>query len=140
MFVNTSLVYSDFNYGVDINFAENASFRLDQAINDIYIKSDWTNYVNTKSTLNFGGQVIYHRFNPGLFSPNNEASSILFEETQIEKRKALETGWYVDQEYKHSPRLNFRYGLQYLHLATLVAQNTPILKTLKLMSPYQHSL
>lgn len=112
MFVNTSLVYSDFNYGVDINFAENASFGLDQSINDIYIKSDWTNYINTKSTLNFGGQVIYHRFNPGLFAPNNEASSLLFEETQIEKRKALETGWYVDHEYKHSPRLNFRYGLR----------------------------
>ena len=55
MFVNTSLVYSDFNYGVDISFADNASFGLDQSINDIYIKSDWTNFVNQKSKLNFGG-------------------------------------------------------------------------------------
>ena len=112
MFVNTSLVYSDFNYGVDINFAENASFGLDQAINDIYIKSDWTNFLNQKSKLNFGGQVIYHRFNPGLFAPNNEESAVVFQETQIEKRKALESGWYIDHEYKHSTRLNFRYGLR----------------------------
>jgi hypothetical protein len=112
MFVNTSLVYSDFNYGVDINFADNASFGLDQSINDIYIKSDWTNFINQKSKLNFGGQVIYHRFNPGLFAPNNEESALIFTETQIEKRKALESGWYIDHEYKHSTRLNFRYGLR----------------------------
>jgi hypothetical protein len=112
MFVNTSLVYSDFNYGVDINFADNASFGLDQSINDIYIKSDWTNFINQKSELNFGGQVIYHRFNPGLFAPNNEESALIFTEIQIEKRKALESGWYIDHEYKHSTRLNFRYGLR----------------------------
>lgn len=112
MFVNTSLVYSDFNYGVDINIAENASFGLDQAINDVYIKSDWTNFLNQKSKLNFGGQVIYHRFNPGLFAANNEESAQIFTETQIEKRKALETGWYIDHEYKHSTRLNFRYGVR----------------------------
>ena len=112
MFVNTSLVYSDFNYGVDINFAENASFGLDQSINDVYIKSDWTNFINQKSKLNFGGQVIYHRFNPGLFAPNNEESALIFQETQLEKRKALESGWYIDHEYKHSTRLNFRYGLR----------------------------
>ena len=112
MFVNTSLVYSDFNYGVDINFAENASFGLDQAINDIYVKSDWTNYISQKSKLNFGGQVIYHRFNPGLFAPNNEESAAIFQEVQIEKRKAIETGWYVGHEYKHSNRLNMYYGLR----------------------------
>lgn len=112
VFVNTSLVFSDFNYGVDIRFAENADFGLDQAINDIYLKSDWTNFISTKSKLNYGTQVTYHRFNPGLFSANNDASSEIFEDVQIEKRKALEIGWYIDHEYKHSTRLNMRYGLR----------------------------
>ena len=112
MFVNTSLVYSDFNYGFDIKFAENASFGLDQAINDVYIKSDWTNFVSQKSKINFGGQVIYHRFDPGLFAANNEDSRLIFDDLQIEKRKAIETGWYFDHEYKHSNRLNMRYGLR----------------------------
>lgn len=113
MFVNTSLVYSDFNYGFDIKFAENANFGLDQAINDVYIKSDWTNFVSQKSKLNFGTQVTYHRFNPGLFAANNEESRVIFDDTQLEKRKALETGWYMDHEYKHSTRLNMRYGLRF---------------------------
>ena len=113
VFVNTSLVFSDFNYGVDIRFSENADFGLDQAINDIYLKSDWTNFISTKSKLNYGAQVTYHRFNPGLFSANNDASSEIFEDVQIEKRKALETGSYIDHEYKHSTRLNMRYGLRF---------------------------
>ena len=112
LFVNTSLVYSDFNYGFDVKFAENANFGLDQAINDIYIKSDWTNYINQNSKLNFGAQVIYHRFNPGLFAANNEESKAIFSEIQLEKKKALESGWYIDHEYKFNKRLNVRYGLR----------------------------
>lgn len=111
-FVNTSLVYSDFNYGFDIKFAENASFGLDQAINDIYIKSDWTHYASQKSILNYGGQVTYHRFNPGLFAANNEDSRAIFEDTQLEKKKALENGFYIDHDYKYNKRLNMRYGLR----------------------------
>jgi hypothetical protein len=113
LFVNTSLVYSDFNYGFEVKFAENANFGLDQAINDIYLKSDWTNFISQNSKLNFGTQVTYHRFNPGYFSPQNEESKALFEPLQIEKRKALETGWYVDHEYKFDERLNVRYGMRF---------------------------
>ena len=112
MFVNTSLVYSNFNYGVDIKFAENASFGLDQYIKDVDLKSDWTNYISQKSKLNFGAQAIYHRFNPGLFAANNDESRLIFNDVQIEKRKALESGWYVDHEYKQSSRFNFRYGIR----------------------------
>ncbi|PCJ65965.1 MAG: hypothetical protein COA58_07755 [Bacteroidetes bacterium] len=112
VFVNTSLVFSDFKYGFDIKFAENANFGLDQSIQDSYLKSDWTNFISQKSKLNFGGQVTYHRFNPGLFAANNEESKKLFSDIQIEKRKALETGLYIDHEYKHSNRLNMRYGLR----------------------------
>jgi hypothetical protein len=113
LFVNTSVVYSDFNYGFEVKFAENANFGLDQSITDNYIKSDWTNYINPKSKLNFGGQLIYHKFNPGLFAPKNEESEAIFTETQIEERKALESGWYIDHEYEFSNRLNVRYGLRF---------------------------
>lgn len=112
IFVNTSLVYSDFNYGFDIKFAENANFGLDQSINDVYIKTDWTNFISQESKLNFGAQLTYHRFNPGLFSANNEESSEIFQDVQIEERKAIESGWYVDHEYKPSKRLNMRYGIR----------------------------
>lgn len=112
LFTNTSFVYSDFNYGTEIRFAENASFGLDQAINDVYLKSDWTNFISPNSKLNFGGQAILHRFNPGLFKPLTEESEAIFQELQIEERRAFESGWYVDHEYKVNNRLNMRYGLR----------------------------
>jgi hypothetical protein len=135
MFVNTSLVYSDFNYGFDIKFAENASFGLDQAINDIYIKSDWTNYLNPNSKLNFGGQVTYHRFNPGLFSANNEDSRLIFQDIQLEKKKALENGLYIDHEYTHSKRLNVRYGLRVSSFSNIGGSEYTYTKNLETNEP-----
>jgi hypothetical protein len=112
MFVNTSLVYSDFNYGFEIKIAKNAEFGMDQSIKDVYLKSDWTNYINKNSKLNFGVQVTHHNFNPGLFKPLNKESEAFFTEIQLEERKALETGLYIDHEYKISQRFNMRYGLR----------------------------
>ncbi len=112
LFSNLSLVYSDFNYGFGVEFAENASFGFDQDIRDIYIKPDFTYYFNTKSTLNFGGQLIHHNFNPGTFTSNESVQ-------QIEERQALEAAIYVDHKYEFSKRLNVRYGLRYSAFANL---------------------
>ncbi len=112
MFVNTSLVYSDFNYGFEVKFAKNAEFGLDQSIKDVYLKSDWTNFISQNSKLNFGTQLIHHKFNPGLFKPLNEESEAFFQELQLEERRAFESGWYIDHEYKFNERLNVRYGLR----------------------------
>ena len=112
LFMNTSLIYSDFYYGFNISFAENASFKLDQSITDLYIKSDWSYFLNQENKFTFGGQAINHYFNPGRFSPTNEESRVIFDETQIEERRALETGLYVDHEYKPNKRFNMRYGLR----------------------------
>ena len=112
LFSNISLVYSDFNYGFGIKFAENANFGLEQNIRDIYIKPDFTYYLSTKSTLGFGGQLTYHRFNPGLFQALNEASQEFFTDVQLQERNALESGIYVDHRYEFNEKLKIRYGLR----------------------------
>ena len=106
LFSNLSLVYSDFDYGFGVEFAENASFGFDQDIEDLYIKPDFTYFFNTKSTLNFGGQLIHHNFNPGTFTSTQSVQ-------QIEERRALEGAVYVDHQYDFSQRFNVRYGLRY---------------------------
>ncbi len=139
MFVNTSLVYSDFNYGFEIKIAENASFGLDQSIKDVYLKSDWTNYLNPDSKLNFGGEVIHHRFNPGLFKPLNEESEDFFTEIQIEKRKALESGLYIDHEYRFNPRFNVRYGFRLSTFSNLGGTEYRYFKNPNDFKPYADS-
>lgn len=113
LFLNTSFVFSDFNYGFNFEFAENASFALDQSIRDYYVKPDFSYYLSPQSTLRFGGQLTYHNFSPGTFSAVNDATrETIPNDLVIEKRKALEGAVYVDHEYKFSKRLNVRYGLR----------------------------
>lgn len=106
LFSNLSLVYSDFNYGFEVEFAENAKFGFDQDIKDVYIKPDFTYFFSTRSTLNFGGQLIHHNFNPGVFSSQDAVQ-------ELEKRKALEGALYLDHKYDFNTKFNVRYGLRY---------------------------
>lgn len=106
LFSNLSVVYSDFDYGFEVAFSENAKFAFDQDIEDIYIKPDFTYFFNNNSTLNFGGQLIHHDFNPGRFSSDVQTQ-------QLEERRALEGAIYLDHKYKFNDRFNVRYGLRY---------------------------
>ncbi|MCB0735240.1 MAG: TonB-dependent receptor [Bacteroidetes bacterium] len=113
LFLNTSVVFSDFNYGFQFEFAENASFGLDQNIRDYYVKPDFSYYISPNSTLRFGGQFTHHRFNPGTFSARNDATRELFKnDIKLEQRRALENAVYVDHDYKVNDKFNMRYGLR----------------------------
>jgi hypothetical protein len=113
LFLNTSVVFSDFNYGFNFEFADNASFGLEQNIRDVYIKPDFTYYINPKNTLRFGAQLTRHYFNPGRFFAANETTRETFtEDLQLEQRNALEGAVYVDDNIKFSDKFNVRYGLR----------------------------
>ncbi|MBO6516027.1 MAG: TonB-dependent receptor [Bacteroidia bacterium] len=113
LFLNTSFVFSDFNYGFDFEFAENAAFGLDQQIRDFYIKPDFTYYLSPKNTLRFGMQLTRHYFSPGTFFAANEETRKIFEDDLVvEKRNALEGAVYVDDNIKFSEKFNMRYGLR----------------------------
>lgn len=106
LFSNVSIVLSDFDYGFEVKFSENAKFGLNQDIRDIYIKPDLSYYFSSKSVLRFGGQLTHHNFNPGSFTSLDTV-------VNLEKRFAIETAIYVDHEYKFSDKFNVRYGLRY---------------------------
>jgi len=114
LFSNVSLIYSDFDYGVEFKFADNAYFGSTQGFKDYNLKIDFANYFKPGNKLSFGGQVIHHKFNPGEFKALNEET----EETigrvsvQLENKRALESAVYIDHEWKKNARYNFRYGLR----------------------------
>lgn len=121
LFSNISLVYSNFDYGVEVKFAENAQFGLDQGIDDIYLKADFSYFSSPKSTLRFGGQSTYHEFNPGEFSALNEATEEFTNGfgLKLDQRKALENALYIDHEYKVNERFNIRYGLRFSNFGNI---------------------
>lgn len=113
LFLNTSLVFSDFNYGFNFEFAENAAFGLDQQIRDFYIKPDFTYYLSPKNTMRFGAQLTRHYFSPGTFSATNDETAKVFSEpVVIEKRNALEGALYFDDFHKFNEKFNVRYGVR----------------------------
>lgn len=106
LFSNTSLIYSDYDY--EINIGENDDLSIGASIDDWNLKQDYTYFLNAKNTLKFGGNAIYHQFAPG----NIDAASS-FNSVKIDNQFALEGGLYVQNDYKLSQRWGINYGLRY---------------------------
>ena len=76
LFSNLSLIYSDYYYGLDLDFI---GFQWDSGIKNYNIKYDFKNYISDKFKLNYGLNGIYYEFNPGTIKPSNLESGINFD-------------------------------------------------------------
>ncbi|PWA05023.1 TonB-dependent receptor [Flavobacterium psychrotolerans] len=108
LFSNLSLIYSDYYYGLDLDFV---GFKWDSGIKNYNIKYDFKNYITDHFKLNFGVNAIYYDFNPGTIKPSDANSGINF--GQLEKKKAFEPAIYIDAEQEISKKIALTYGLRY---------------------------
>jgi hypothetical protein len=109
LFSNTTLIYSDYNYGFDVEFGEN-NIHLSSGIYDYNVKQDYTWYLNPDFTLRFGIDGIYHQFKPGKFSLEVEDDDDIT--IEVPEQRALETGVYIASEQKLGENLSLNYGLR----------------------------
>lgn len=116
LFLNSTLLFSDYNYLVDIggDEGENNGFRITSAIRDFSIKEDFDYYINTSNTLKFGANLIRHEFMPGaittdMFSDVNAS--------KLQEKYAWEGALYVSHDTEFSGRLSANYGLRYSYFA-----------------------
>ena len=108
LFSNLSMIYSDYYYGLNLDFV---GFNWDSGIKNYNLKYDFKYYLSNKIKLNYGANAIYYDFNPGTINPSNPNSGINFK--QIEKKYALEPSIYVDAEQKINDKINVEYGFRY---------------------------
>ena len=106
-FANTSLIYSDYNYGLELDFVE---FEFSSGITNLNAKYDLTHYVNDKTKMRYGINSIYYEFDPGLITPTTATSPI--NEKQLTKKYAWENGVYVDGEFEITDNININAGLR----------------------------
>lgn len=118
LFSNASLIYSDYYYGLQLDFI---GFKWDSGIKNYNFKYDFKYYANDKLKVNFGANSIYYDFNPGVIKPIDENSPINFR--QLEKKYAFEPSFYVDAEQKLSQKINIQYGLRYSMFYRLGSSN-----------------
>lgn len=108
LFSNTSVIYSDFDYEFNVGNGEDG-FGVKSSIEDWNIKQDFSYFMNSKNSMKFGFQGIYHTFKPGALTGENES----FNEVILDPRRAIELSAYVQNEMKIGTRLNVNYGLRY---------------------------
>ncbi|MDK2770894.1 MAG: TonB-dependent receptor [Flavobacterium sp.] len=108
LFSNLSLIYSDYYYGLTLNFV---GFNWDSGIKNYNLKYDFKHYLSDKTKLFYGVNAIYYDFNPGKINPTDASSGI--NPDQLAKKYAFEPAFYIDSEQKISNKLSVNYGLRY---------------------------
>ncbi len=116
LFVNTSLLYSKYNYDIEITGSKNLN--INSNIVDWNLKQDYEYYLNSKNTIKFGFNTIYHTFSPGELKA--DASSGI-NSSKVEERYGLESALYLSNETAFNSRFKLNYGLRLSHFAALGA-------------------
>jgi len=110
-FSNTSLIYSDYNYKINIAFSATQGFKVTSGIRDFNVKQDFQYFLNTKNTFKFGLNSIYHTFIPGVITVSDTSSS--FNSNTQERRYGWENAIYATSDHTFSEQFNITYGLRF---------------------------
>ncbi|WP_370213938.1 TonB-dependent receptor [Mesoflavibacter profundi] len=107
LFSNMSLIYSDYYYGLNLNFVE---FNWDSGIKNFNFKYDFKHYISNNFKLQYGLNSIYYKFNPGDIKPSTPTSGI--NPFKLTDKFAFENAIYIDAEHDLSEKLSVNYGLR----------------------------
>ena len=112
LFLNTSFIYSDYNYNVKLKNGE-TNFNINSEIKDVNLKQDYTFYTNNQNTLRFGFNTILHNIRPSTFS------GTVINSVAKTGRNGLENAVYLTNNYRTTSQLTIDYGLR-LSMYTLM--------------------
>ncbi|MCR1023883.1 TonB-dependent receptor [Cellulophaga baltica] len=107
LFSNLSLIYSDYYYGLKLDFV---GFEWNSGIQNFNLKYDLKHYLNNNLQINYGLNNNYYQFNPGKIVPSSEDSGIV--EEQLIQKYANEFAAYIDVEHEITDQLSVEYGLR----------------------------
>ncbi len=108
LFSNLSVIYSDYDYGLQIGFA---GFKWSSGIQNLNLKYDFKHYLSNNLKLTYGLNGQYYNFNPGTISPIGTNSQ--FNKDQLAHKYAFEPAIYLDLEQNVSKKLSINYGLRF---------------------------
>lgn len=108
MFSNTTLVYSNFNYHVNID-SDNANFAIGSHIRNYQAKQDFQFFPSNTSTWRFGVDVLQQRISPAQIDAGEDAP---VNSLQLDERQGMELAAYLSHEWEPLEQLNLVYGLR----------------------------
>ena len=107
LFSNTSLIFNQYSYKFNIEVGS-VTMRVLSEIKDWNLKEDLHFYLNSKNTIKFGFNSIYHTF-----VPSKVDSTAFFRIRSMDNRYALENAFYISDEQTISNHLKVSYGVRY---------------------------
>ena len=107
IFSNTSLIFNRYSYKFNVAVG-NLTMRVISEIKDWNLKEDLHFYLNSKNTIKFGFNSIYHTF-----VPSKVDSTAFFRIRSMDNRFALENALYISDEQTISSHLKVSYGVRY---------------------------
>jgi len=105
IFSNLSLIYSDYYYGLQLDFV---GFDWVSGIKNVNLKYDFKHYISNNFKLEYGINSMYYKFNPGDIQPIDDESGI--NPYKLIDKYAFENAIYIDAEHKISDKLSVSYG------------------------------
>lgn len=117
LFSNMSFIYSDYYYGLELDFV---GFLWNSGIKNYNFRYDFKHYLSDKLKLTYGANAIYYDFNPGKIEPSRADSGINTD--QLDKKYAFESAFYVDAEQQLGKRFAISYGVRYSNFLRLGEQ------------------
>ncbi|MCM5661409.1 TonB-dependent receptor [Galbibacter mesophilus] len=107
LFSNLSAIYSDYYYGLALDFV---GFNWNSGIKNFNVKYDFKHYISNNFKLNYGVNNVYYRFNPGEIEPQGENSGVNY--FKLTDKYANEFAVYLGAEQKISDNLTVEYGIR----------------------------
>ncbi len=108
LFSNLSLIYSDYNYNVEV-FDKSSNFSINSLIRNYQLKQDFHFFMNEGNTFRFGVNAIRQQISPASLEATAESQ---INSVPIESRHGADISLYASHEWKASPKFNFEYGLR----------------------------
>lgn len=109
LFLNTSLIYSDYNFESDIRQSAFA-FRLYSGVRDYNAKVDFSWYPDAQNHVKFGANYTFHKF-----TPNNASGAFGEQEVEFGPRVYLyahEAALYAGDDIDISDKIRLHAGLR----------------------------
>ncbi|MCF2495434.1 TonB-dependent receptor [Dyadobacter chenhuakuii] len=119
LFVNTSLIYSHFNFNIFANdkryekglLQDEFSLKYNSLIRDYSLKTDFDYFLNAKHSVKFGAQLTSHRFVPSALALEGDFSDDEID-LQAKPINTLEAGAYVEDTWQPFTALKVNGGFR----------------------------
>ena len=107
---NFSIGYDHYDYRNDETADSLQAARLSFAIDQYFAKANF-NLNLDKHKLKFGASTLLYNIRSGKYEPLGKESMVAFDELQ--KDKALESAFYIDDDWEITPELSLNVGIRY---------------------------